>query len=128
MDFAAKFMGFYLIAEWFHREFDSDSQVANGAIKNDGYYAQLQYMIIPKQLEALGRFGMIDFDKFQFFGFGFPIFEDTREWALGLAWYFSESHAWKTVLDFGGIEHSIREEGGENPSFNFLRIAIQLGG
>lgn len=123
VDFAAKFMGFYLIAEWFQRDFESDS---SDDIKNSGWYAQLQYMIIPKQLEVMGRVGMIDYDKFQFSAFDFPIFEDSREWAVGLAWYFSESHAWKTVLEFGGAEHSIREDGGDNPSFNFLRLAIQL--
>lgn len=126
VDFAAKWMGFYLIAEWFQRDFESDTGINDGDIKNSGWYAQLQYMIIPKQLEVMGRWGMIDFDKNQFFDFEIPQFEDTQEWAIGLAWFFSESHAWKTVLEFGGVKHNIREDTEENPSFNFLRLAIQL--
>jgi hypothetical protein len=119
IDGVFKWMGFWLTAEYFSRKYDFES---SPNATNDGWYVQAGYYIMPEELEAIGRYGQVDWDSDSFAG-NFGDLDQTWSWALGLAYYWS-GHNWKVLTEFGQMTNDV--DGSSDVDAWFFRVAFQL--
>ena len=116
-DAVMTWVGIYLTAEY-----HSDTYNASGISKmtQRSWFVEAGYMIMPQELELLGRFSCRGGPK------SLKTMDQTQEWSLGAAYYF-EGHHLKGIVEFGQQKTELAS--GvifKDPSIGFFRLTFQL--
>jgi len=119
IDGQLRFMGLSLIGEYFWREISEESSGVNyDDIKDNGFYLQGGFFVVPETIELAARYGWFnnkddntDTDN------------DISEITVGLNYYFKE-HNHKLQLDYSYQE--VDPDGGDKLKDNIIRLQWQL--
>ena len=73
----------------------SNGTFGHSNLYQDGFTADLGYMICPKKLEIVSRVGLVD-----------GIYKDSWEYAAGVNWYLNGTHNHKLTFDVTKLDGS----------------------
>jgi len=106
IDAVVTWAGLYATGEYHHMTIDPDG---GSSVDMNGWFVQAGYLLMDNQIEVMGRYGYIDWDRD-------TGLKETTEWVLGAAWYPEGfGHPFKIVAQFGQYdtdEESSRGGGG----------------
>jgi hypothetical protein len=101
LDFAMKYNGWSVNSEYYFRwinDIRSGGAFGHQNLYQDGFYADVGYMVLKKKLELVGRVSLVD-----------GMFHDAWEYAGGVNWYINGTHKNKLTFDvakFNGVPTS----------------------
>jgi hypothetical protein len=125
LDFAMKWYGFYLTAEWMWMKYD---QRGVDAARTRAWYVQAGYMVLPAEMELFARYGRVAWPWDAGGEVDTSIIDISTEWSVGAAYYWDKHHL-KALLEFGQTnvewdEYSTQDV--EDIETWFLRVMFQL--